>query len=139
MILSTATTAIVISIATIGAYSLVRFKYRGRESLAFLVLFTYLLPSVVLILPLYLSFVRLLVCRFVRNQGFDWVVQDPIVHENDIPKTGGVIDGVTVFDAGVDAVVDELAHAVLAQRRQGKELPKLLRDYADVFSSRLGA
>jgi len=59
VILSVATTAIVVVIATIGAYSLVRFKYRGRESLAFLVLFTYLLPSVVLILPLYLMIVQL--------------------------------------------------------------------------------
>ena len=59
VILSVSTTAIVIVNATIGAYSLVRFKYRGRESLAFLVLFTYLLPSVVLILPLYLMIVQL--------------------------------------------------------------------------------
>ena len=59
VILSVATTTIVIVIATIGAYSLVRFKYRGRESLAFLVLFTYLLPSVVLILPLYLMILQL--------------------------------------------------------------------------------
>ncbi|MFT7509412.1 MAG: multiple sugar transport system permease protein [Sulfitobacter sp.] len=59
VILSVATTAIVVVIATLGAYSLVRFKYRGRESLAFLVLFTYLLPSVVLILPLYLMIVQL--------------------------------------------------------------------------------
>ena len=46
-----------IAVATLGAYSLVRFRYRGRESLAVLVLFTYLLPSVVLILPLYLMMV----------------------------------------------------------------------------------
>jgi len=92
----------------------------------------------VLVLPLYLSFVRLLVCRFVRARGFDWVEQDPIVHEQDIPKTGSVIDGVTLRDAAVDAVIDELAHAVLAQRRHGGELPKLLQDYADVFSPRLG-
>jgi len=59
VLLSTATTVVVVAIATVGAYSLVRFRYRGRESLAFLVLFTYLLPSVVLILPLYLLLVTL--------------------------------------------------------------------------------
>jgi multiple sugar transport system permease protein len=37
----------------------VRFRYRGREQLATLVLFTYLLPSVVLIIPLYLLMVKL--------------------------------------------------------------------------------
>jgi multiple sugar transport system permease protein len=59
VILACATTAVVIALATLGAYSLVRYSYRGRESLAFLVLFTYLLPSVVLILPLYLMMVWL--------------------------------------------------------------------------------
>ena len=59
VILSTATTALVVALATLGAYSLVRFKYRGRETLALLVLFTYLLPSVVLIIPLYLLMVSL--------------------------------------------------------------------------------
>ncbi len=59
VVLSVSTTIVVVVIATLGAYSLVRFRYRGRESLAFLVLFTYLLPSVVLILPLYLMLVSL--------------------------------------------------------------------------------
>jgi multiple sugar transport system permease protein len=38
VILSTVTTVVVVAIGTLGAYSLVRFKFRGRESLAFLVL-----------------------------------------------------------------------------------------------------
>jgi multiple sugar transport system permease protein len=59
VVLATATTLTVLVIATLGAYSLVRFRYRGREALAVLVLFTYLLPSVVLILPLYLLVARL--------------------------------------------------------------------------------
>jgi len=59
VVLSTATTVIVVAVATLGAYALVRFRFRGRESLAFLVLFTYLLPSVVLIIPLYLMLVSL--------------------------------------------------------------------------------
>ncbi|MCI5076607.1 carbohydrate ABC transporter permease [Oricola sp.] len=59
VILSTATTIFVVALATLGAYSLVRFRYRGRETLAMLVLFTYLLPSVVLIIPLYLMMVSL--------------------------------------------------------------------------------
>jgi len=59
VILSATTTAFVVGLATIGSYSLVRFKYRGRQTLAFLVLFTYLLPSVVLIIPLYLMMVSL--------------------------------------------------------------------------------
>lgn len=52
-VLATATTVVVIIVATLGAHSLTRFKYPGREMLARAVLFTYLLPSVVLIIPLY--------------------------------------------------------------------------------------
>lgn len=59
LLLSTGTTVFVVALATLGAYSLVRFRYRGRETLAFLTLFTYLLPSVVLIIPLYLMMVSL--------------------------------------------------------------------------------
>lgn len=56
--LAGATTAVVIVIGTLGAHSLVRFSYPGRERLARLVLFTYLLPSVVLIIPLYLLMIQ---------------------------------------------------------------------------------
>lgn len=59
MILASATTVLVIVVGTLGAYSLVRFSYRGRERLAAAVLFTYLLPSVVLIIPLYLMMVKI--------------------------------------------------------------------------------
>ena len=56
--LAGATTVVVIVIGTLGAHSLVRFSYPGRERLARLVLFTYLLPSVVLIIPLYLLMIQ---------------------------------------------------------------------------------
>ena len=49
------TTALVIVVAMAGAYGLVRFRFPGREAIAHLVLFTYLLPAVVLLLPLYLT------------------------------------------------------------------------------------
>ena len=59
VIVSMATTALVVVVGVLGAHSLVRFSYPGRERLAQLVLFTYLLPSVVLIIPLYLMLVSL--------------------------------------------------------------------------------
>jgi multiple sugar transport system permease protein len=59
MILAVTTTVVVVVVGALGAYSLVRFKYRGRETLATLVLFTYLMPSVVLVIPLYLMMAKL--------------------------------------------------------------------------------
>jgi hypothetical protein len=91
-----------------------------------------------LVIPLYLDFVRLLVCRFVKDRGFDWVQQDPIVRDADAPVAGSIIDGIQLFVSSTESVIDELAHAVLAHRRQGRELPQLLRDCADLFSAKLG-
>jgi multiple sugar transport system permease protein len=59
VIVSVATTVLVVIVGVLGAHSLVRFSYPGRERLAQLVLFTYLLPSVVLIIPLYLMLVEM--------------------------------------------------------------------------------
>ena len=59
IVLATVTTLLVVAIGAIGAHSLLRFSYRGREALATLVLATYLLPSVVLIVPLYLMMVEI--------------------------------------------------------------------------------
>jgi multiple sugar transport system permease protein len=53
------TTVLVITLAVIGAYGLVRFRFPGRDAIAHFVLFTYLLPAVVLLLPLYLMISRL--------------------------------------------------------------------------------
>lgn len=90
-----------------------------------------------LVIPLYLDFVRLVVCRWVKDVGFDWVRQDPIVRDGDAPTAGSVIDGVQLFTSCSESVVNELAHAVLAHRRGGREMPKLLRDCADLFSAKL--
>jgi multiple sugar transport system permease protein len=59
VLISVATTVLVIIIGTLGAFGLVRFAFPGRDKLALLILFTYLLPSVVIILPLYLLVVRM--------------------------------------------------------------------------------
>ena len=90
-----------------------------------------------LVIPLYLDFVRLLVCRFVKDIGYDWVRQDPFVCERDAPIAGSTIEGVQLFASCTEAVVDELAHAVLAHRRGGREMPQLLCNCADLFSAKL--
>lgn len=52
-----ATTILVIAIGTLGAYSLARFRFAGRQFIGNMTLFTYLLPSVVLLIPLYVIIV----------------------------------------------------------------------------------
>ena len=59
VIVGLGTTMVVIVVAVLGAYGLVRFRFPGRELIAHLVLFTYLLPAVLLLLPLYVIMSRL--------------------------------------------------------------------------------
>lgn len=88
----------------------------------------------VLLIPLYLDFVRVLVFRFRRDVGFDFAHQLPIVAAADLPAPGATIEGIAVARASAEAVIDELAHAVVAHVRSGEPLPKLLRDEAALFN-----
>jgi hypothetical protein len=88
----------------------------------------------VLLIPLYLDFVRVLVFRFHRETGFEWTHQLPIVGAADVPAPGDCIEGITIARAPAEAVIDELAHAVVAHVRSGQPLPQLLRDEAGLFN-----
>jgi multiple sugar transport system permease protein len=50
---ATATTLITVVISAMAAFSIVRYRYRGREWIGKLILFKYLLPSAMLFIPLY--------------------------------------------------------------------------------------
>ena len=59
LVVACGTTLLVMVVAMFGAYSLARFQYPGRRLLGHLVLFTYLLPSTVVLVPLYLIVISL--------------------------------------------------------------------------------
>jgi hypothetical protein len=89
-----------------------------------------------LVSPLYLSFVQVLWCRY-SNEGFVWVRHDPILRGKDAPADGVSSDGVILEPTPLTPVVEDLAHAVLAQRRNGRELPRPLQLFAHLFDARL--
>jgi hypothetical protein len=90
---------------------------------------------VALVSPLYLRFVRVLWCRFVSDEGFDWVRHDPILGEQDAPRDGALVDGVRLEVTPLNPVIEELALAVLAQRRKGTDLPRSLHLFANLFDA----
>jgi len=53
--ISTASMIVSLTIATLGAYGLTRFRYAGQQVLLLSVLTSYVLPPVLLLLPLYLT------------------------------------------------------------------------------------
>ena len=88
---------------------------------------------VAVVLPLYLDFVHVLACRMRPHDGFVWVRRDPMVHDRDAPTTRSELEGVLLERTPLKPVVEELAHAVLAHRRSGRELPESLRVFVDLF------
>lgn len=124
VILSSATTLVVVAIATLGAYSLVRFKYRGRESLAFLVLFTYLLPSVVLIIPLYLLLVQLGVSNTIFSLVIAyttfalpyalWLLRSFMAGIPEDLESAALCDGATRMGAFKDVILPQLLPGIIS-------------------------
>jgi multiple sugar transport system permease protein len=53
------TAGITVSVATLGAYSLTRFRYRGRQMLATFTLLSYMFPPILLAIPLFVVISRL--------------------------------------------------------------------------------
>lgn len=92
----------------------------------------------VLITPLYLDFVQVLACSYRMDSGFGWVRHDPIVDRRQAPRHGERIEGALVERTPMKSLIDELAHAVLAQKRSGRELPEALRVFADLFGPNVG-
>jgi hypothetical protein len=84
---------------------------------------------------LYLHFAEVLVCRYVLERGFSLVLHDPLVLQKDAPQSGSLVEGVVMESTPVTPVVEELAHAVLAHKRTGEELPVALASFADLFDS----
>ena len=124
VILASATTFVVVSIGTLGAYSLVRFRYRGRESLAFLVLFTYLLPSVVLIIPLYLFMVKLGLSNTITSLVIAyttfalpyalWLLRSFMAGIPEDLESAALVDGATRLGAFRDVILPQLLPGIIS-------------------------
>ena len=100
----------------------------------------------VLVSPLYLDFVALLVCRYRPDRGFISARRDPVRHVIDAigrrfdggDETGlplsCTVDGVAVVESPLSVVVEELAHAIVADRREGRPAPEVLGSYVHLFA-----
>jgi len=124
VILSTSTTMLVITVAVLGAYSLTRFTYPGRDRMAFLVLATYLLPSVVLVLPLYLMMVKVgiansLLSLVVAYTTFAlpyalWLLRSFMASMPEELEWAALVDGASRFGAFVDVVLPQAIPGIIS-------------------------
>jgi multiple sugar transport system permease protein len=124
LLLGFATTVLVVTVATLGAHSLVRFRYPGRERIAQLVLFTYLLPSVVLILPLYLMMVWLGVANSLFSLVIAyttfalpyalWLLRSFMQGIPDDLEAAALVDGATRMEAFVDVILPQALPGIIS-------------------------
>jgi len=85
--------------------------------------------------PSYLDFVEVLAFGYHPREGIDWVRHDPIVGAPSAPALGQELNGIALQSTSVGAVVDELAHAVVAHTRSARPIPDALRAFADLFGN----
>lgn len=83
--------------------------------------------------PLYLEFVELLLCRYDQDEGIGEARHEWLVHKSEVSKIVESL-GVHMADTPLPQVVEELAHAVVADRRAGRSAPPALMRYIDLFA-----
>jgi hypothetical protein len=87
----------------------------------------------VVVSPIYLDYVEVLTCRYSARAGFVWARRDPLLHVANVPIVGEV-DGIPVEPTPLGLVIDELAYAVLADRRRSRAPPAALESFVHLFT-----
>lgn len=90
----------------------------------------------VIVAPLYLEFVQVLQCRYTPAGGFVAVRHEPLRHVTELRAVRDV-DGVPVEPTPLRVVVEELAHAILADKREHRTTPSALASFAHLFGPTL--
>jgi hypothetical protein len=90
----------------------------------------------VIVAPLYLEFVQVLQCRYTPAGGFVTVRHEPLRHAGDFRLIRDV-DGVPVEPTPLRVVVEELAHAILADKREQRTTPAAVASFAHLFGPTL--
>jgi len=94
-----------------------------------------------IVIPLYLDFVELLVCRYQPDVGVTSARRGPLLRATEVwsgPTAVREIEGAAVAELPFAYVVEGLAHALVADRRQGRPPPEPLRTYDFLFTLDLG-
>lgn len=86
----------------------------------------------VIVSPLYLDFVELLTCRYDPDHGIHEAKHDWLVHVRRVEDLAREL-GTKLLERPLAHIVEELAHAVVADRRAGRAAPEDLLRYIDLF------
>jgi ABC-type glycerol-3-phosphate transport system permease component len=121
---SLATVAVVIVIGTLAAYSLTRFRYPGRRIAAIAVLFTYLFPSVLMLVPLFLIISELKInntplALILANTTFAlpltiWLLRSYFLSVPAQVEEAAMVDGASRLRGFAEVVLPQVAPGIIS-------------------------
>jgi ABC-type glycerol-3-phosphate transport system permease component len=124
VVVSLGSTAISILISTLAAYSVTRFRYRGRRIVPYFSLLGYMLPSIILVFPLFLVMTELRLTNSLWSLTFGYVsITLPFcmwllwAFFRSIPielEEAAMIDGASRLRVFVDIVLPSAAPGIIA-------------------------
>ena len=85
--------------------------------------------------PLYLDFIELLVCRYRPDRGVFTAHHEPFRHADQVVASvaSALEQPIDLEPASLRDVIEELAHAVVADRREGRQAPDALARFSHLF------
>jgi hypothetical protein len=83
--------------------------------------------------PLYLDFVEILFCRYDPDVGIRDAWHKWLAHKDDVASCVAEV-GIPMTEGSLPQLVEDLAHAVVADRRAGRNAPPSLVRYMDLFA-----
>lgn len=88
----------------------------------------------VILSPLYLDFVELLACLYDVRQGISFAKHEPLCHRDQVPaRATALLGGIALSATPLPDVVEELAHAVVADKRGGRNAPAAVARFTHLF------
>jgi ABC-type glycerol-3-phosphate transport system permease component len=124
VVVSLGSTAISILISTLAAYSVTRFRYRGRRIIPYFSLLGYMIPSIILVFPLFLVMAELRLTNSLWSLTFGYVsITLPFcmwllwAFFRGIPielEEAAMIDGASRLRVFVDIVLPSAAPGIIA-------------------------
>ena len=88
--------------------------------------------TLVLVMPLYLSFVQLLSCTILGDR-FVEVRHDPIALGSRAPREYELFEGIRLESVSLKTALDLVAMAILKHRREGLPIPEAVRCLVDLL------
>ncbi len=86
-----------------------------------------------IVTPLYLDFVEILYCLYDPDVGIRDAWHKWLAHKDEVTRAAAEV-GIGMREGPLPQVVEELAHAVVADQRSGRKAPPSLVRYIDLFA-----